>query len=43
MLIHVALNQDYFSVMLNDILVYTTCFDDHDFFSHNFRDQIVEF
>ena len=24
------MNQDYFSVMLNDILVYTTCLDDHE-------------
>ena len=38
------MNQDYFSLMLNDILVYTSCFDNHDFFFfHNFRDQIVEF
>ena len=29
------MNQDYFSVMLKDILVYTTCLDDHEnyFFS----------
>ena len=26
------MNQDYFSVMLNDISVYTTCLDDHENF-----------
>ena len=37
------MNQDYFSVMLNDILVYTTCLDDPEFiiiFFHNFTHKI---